>query len=264
MAIIDIHAHIYPDAIAQKAAISIGEFYDIPMRHDGALETLLTVNREAGITRSVVHSVAVAWEKVERINDFIALSVKKHPEQLIGFATMHPQHPHIQKELERAVALGLRGVKLHPDFQHFPIDDEAAFPIYEAMESRLPLLIHTGDTRYDYSQPWRMARVLDRFPRLQVICAHLGGWSQWTTAYEILAGRPNVWVDTSSSLYAISPEVAREAILHYGIDRVMFGTDYPMWNPTEETARFKALGFSSEDMEKVLYKNAEKLLHETV
>ena len=259
MLILDVHAHIYPDIIAQKASDVIGEFYRLPMHHDGTLQSLLKEEAAAGVTNMVVHSVAVTWEKVARINDFIAGAVSGNG-HLTGFATMHPDHPHIAQEIERAVGLGLKGLKLHPDFQHFFIDDEKAFPMYEAIEGRIPLLIHTGDKRYEYSRPERMARVLDRFPRMQTICAHLGGWSQWEDAHRILAGRPNVWVDTSSSLYAMTPEDARDVIFHYGVDRVLFGTDYPMWTPREELSRLQTLGFSPEEMERMLFKNAANLI----
>ena len=259
MPILDIHAHIYPDAVALKAAAAIGDFYQIPIRHDGTVQTLLQEETAAGITKMVVHSVAVTWEKVERINDFIAGAAQSH-ENLTGFATLHPDHPHIAAEVDRAISLGLKGLKLHPDFQRFNIDDAKAFPMYEAIEGRIPLLIHTGDRRYETSRPQRMARVLDRFPRLQAVCAHLGGWSQWEEAHQVLAGRPNVWVDTSSSLYALSPEAARRIIFHYGVDRVLFGTDYPMWTPLEELKRLQALGLPPEDMEKILYRNAQNLL----
>lgn len=262
MAILDFHAHIYPDAIARKAAMSIGEFYQLPMCHDGTVGTLVHLEQAAGITRMLVHSVAVTWEKVERINDFIAGAVKAHPGQLIGFATLHPDHPHIEKEIDRAVSLGLRGIKLHPDFQHFRIDEDKALPIYEVLEGRLPLLIHTGDTRYSFSEPERMARVLDRFPKLTAVCAHLGGWSEWEKAHHILAGRPNVWVDTSSSLYAIPKEAARRIIAHYGADRVLFGTDYPMWDPREELRRLMDLELEAQDLEKILWRNASGLLGE--
>ena len=109
----------------------------------------------------------------------------------------------MEKELDRIKAAGLKGVKLHPDFQHFCLDDEKAIAMFEAMAARnLPALIHTGDSRYPYSEPARMARVLEKVPKLRVICAHLGGWSVWTDAWHTLAGREGVWVDTSSSLYA--------------------------------------------------------------
>ena len=89
MTIIDTHAHIYPDKIALKAVASIGEFYDIAMGLDGTVSTLLKVGEEAGISRHLVHSVALTWERVHSINDFIHASVEEHPDRFIGFGAMH-------------------------------------------------------------------------------------------------------------------------------------------------------------------------------
>lgn len=185
MTIIDTHAHIYPDAIALKAAASIGKFYDIPMDLDGTVDTLLRHGDQAGIDRFLVQSVAVTWERAHSINDFIARSVNEHPDRFVGFGAMHPDHPEMEKELDRILSLGLKGVKLHPDFQHFCLDDPNAVKLFEAMAERnLALLVHTGDKRYPYSQPERMARALDRVPRLRAICAHLGGWSRMERCVE--------------------------------------------------------------------------------
>ncbi|MBR4081048.1 MAG: amidohydrolase [Clostridia bacterium] len=263
MTIIDTHAHIYPEKIALKAAASIGEFYHIPMDLDGTLATLLDKGQQAGVGRFLVHSVAVTWERAAAINDFIARSVAAHPDKLIGFGSIHPDHPELEKELDRMLALGLRGVKLHPDFQHFCLDDPSAIRLFEAMAERnLPLLVHTGDTRYPYSDPERMARALDQVPQLRAICAHLGGWSVWSKAWKILAGRGNVWVDCSSSLYAIDPEEAVKVIHRYGADRVFFGTDYPMWTPEGELARFMALPLTDREREMILHENFERFIGE--
>jgi len=261
MAIVDTHAHIYPDAIAGRAARSIGEFYQIEMGLDGTLSTLLEKGTAAGITRFWVHSAAVTWERVGAINDFIHRSVQARPDYLIGFGTMHPEHPQVEQELDRMLGLGLKGVKLHPDFQHFCLDDPKAIRMFEAMAERnLPAIIHTGDTRYPYSDPERMARALDHVPALKAVCAHLGGWSVWDQAWKLLAGRGNVWVDTSSSLYAMEPETAVKVIHRYGADRVFFGTDYPMWKPDEELARFRALPLTEAEQEQILHLNSEAFL----
>jgi len=263
MTIIDTHAHIYPDKIALKAAKSIGEFYEIPMNQDGTVSSLLQAGDEAGISRFLVHSVAVTWERAHSINDFIAASVQAHPDRFIGFGSLHPEHPEVEKELDRMLTLGLSGVKLHPDFQHFLLDDPKAVRMFQAMaERKLPLLVHTGDTRYPYSEPERMARALDQVPGLTAICAHLGGWSRWDAAWKVLAGRENVYVDCCSSLYALGAEEAVEVIHHYGADRVFFGTDYPMWNPKEEVARFMALPLTDAEREMILHRNFERFIGE--
>ena len=263
MTIIDVHAHIYPDAIAQRAADSIGVFYEIPMHRSGTVHELLTHSRAAGISRCVVHSAAVTPNRVKAVNDYLISAAKAEPEMFIGFGTMHPDYEDVEGELDRIKAEGLLGVKLHPDFQHFCLDDEKAIAMFQAMADRnMPGIIHTGDQRYPYSEPARMARVLDRVKGLKVICAHLGGWSVWTDAWHALAGREGVWVDTSSSLYAISPEEAADVIHRYGVDRVFFGTDYPMWDPEEELEKFLRLPLMPEEQEKILHLNFEKFLSE--
>lgn len=261
MEIIDVHAHVYPDAIAIKAAESIGDFYHLPIAHNGTVEALLSENKKAGISSSVIHSVAVSWERASKINHFIAQTLKDYPGAFVGFAAVHPDDPHLIDTLEEAKRLGLKGIKLHPDFQHFDIDDVKAYPIYQwAQDQGFVLMVHTGDIRYTTSRPQRMAKVLRDFPNLQTICAHLGGWSQWEEGYKALSGLENAWIDTSSSLYALAPEKAKKIIEKYDLQRVLFGTDYPMWNPSEEVERFLALGFSARVMEDILANNAKELL----
>lgn len=158
--------------------------------------------------------------------------------------------------------LGLRGIKLHPDFQRFYLDDERAFPIYEiAEERRLPILFHIGDTRQDFSDPERLLKVMKRFPDLIAIGAHLCGWSMWDRGAELFA-HSGVYTDCSSSLYAMSPEHAAELIRKIGTDRVMWGTDYPMWNACEELERFNKLPLNDEEREDILSRNALTLLGE--
>ncbi len=258
--IIDTHAHIYPDAIARRAADSIGKFYDIPMCMDGTLSGLLESGKAAGIDRFLIHSAAVTPDRVVHINDFLMKAAASSPDKLIGFGTMHPDFDDIPGELERIKAGGLHGIKLHPDFQKFLLDDDKSIAMFREMAALgLTALIHTGDRRYPYSHPERMARVLDNVPNLRAICAHLGGWSMWTEAWQALAGRENVWVDTSSSLYAMKPKEAVDVIRRYGAERVFFGTDYPMWNPAEELKRFMALPLTDDERELILHRSFEKL-----
>ncbi len=259
MKIIDIHAHIYPDRIARSASSAVEKFYDLPVRYDGTVETLLETTKESGVDAFVVHSVATDPVQTRSINDFIARTVRAHPGKLTGFATLHPLDDRIESEVDRIIRMGLKGIKIHPDFQQFNIDSEEAFRIYEAIRGRLPVLIHTGDYRYEYSKPRRVAAVLDRFVDLQVICAHFGGWSEWGEAAEVLAGR-DVYVDTSSSLYSMTGEQAIKLIDSFGADRVLFGSDYPMWDAAPDIAKLKNAGLKDDELEKIFHLNAERLL----
>ena len=261
MHVIDVHAHIYPDAIAQKAAESIGAFYEMPISFDGTLGTLLQLSKQANISLSLVHSVAITWTRVKSVNNFLMQAVAENPSSLIGFGTLHPDFPNPRKELERIKAGGLLGVKIHPDFQQFYLDDPKSLALFAHMaELNMPLLSHVGDHRYAFSEPVRLVRVLDAVPDLKVIGAHLGGWSIWMDAWKVLAGRPNLWVDCSSSLYAMQPQQAADLVHHFGADRVLFGSDYPMWDPGSEIARILALPLTKAEQAAILHQNFEAFL----
>ena len=138
----------------------------------------------------------------------------------------------------------MRGIKLHPDFQRFNIDEAGMLEVYAAcMRRGMVVLFHTGDDRTDFSSPRRLARVLEKLPDFVCIAAHLGGYREWADARAVLQGT-NVYIDTSSSLFAVSAEDARRSIAHFGVDKTLFGTDFPMWTPKEELERFFALGYA--------------------
>lgn len=258
--IIDAHCHIYPDKIAEKASAGTGSFYGIPMRYDGKVSTLLRLCDEAGIDRCLVHSVATVPKQVSSINRFISDEVKNGNGRFIGFGALHPDSADIKGDVEELISLGLLGVKLHPDIQGIAADDERCIKIYEEISGRLPLLIHCGDSRYDMSNPDRIGRIVDAFPNMTVIAAHFGGYSVWEDAACALSGKPNVFVDTCSSFEFLSDEAIKRYISMYGADRVMFGTDYPMWNAKKELDRLFSLGLSEDEYEMILHKNLETLL----
>lgn len=261
MQIIDIHAHVFPDPIARKATDSIGEFYHMPTQLDeGSVSQLIRLHREAGIAHACIHSVAVTPHSVDSINRFISDTAAQYPDRVTGFGAIHPGREDLPGLAEKVKKLGLKGFKIHPDMQKFALDSPEAMKMFEAIEGKLPILIHTGDPRFEYSNPRRMKKALDAFPKLICICAHLGGWSEWEEACETLSGYENVYVDTSSSLYALSREEGRRIIRRYSRDRVLFGTDYPMWKPKEELERFLRLKLTDAEEEKILCRNAAELL----
>ena len=262
--IIDSHCHVYPDQIAAKAVQAVDRFYDGLPREpwDGTVGTLLKSGREAGITHFVVHSVATSPAQVHSINRFIAQSVRQSGGTLIGLGALHPDSETLEEDILELRSLGLRGVKIHPDVQRFAADSEKAFRLYALCAGcDLPVLMHTGDRRYDYSNPERVARVLEAFPRLRLIGAHFGGWSVWDRAEQLLPRYPNLWVDTSSSFFWMDPERALRAIRAFGAERVLFGTDYPMWPQKPELDFLNALPLPEADREKILWRNCADFYH---
>lgn len=257
---IDFHAHIFPDKIADKAASAIGDFYNIPMHFaDGSAGALLKTGTESGISQFVVHSAASLPKHVISINNFIAEKIKQHKE-FIGFGALHKDMEDPESEIKRIIDLGLKGIKIHPDTQRFNADDKKMFQIYNHMQMyNLPLLIHAGDYRYDYSHPRRIRNIIDNFPDLPVVAAHFGGWSLWDLAIEFLRDT-NCYLDTCSSSKFLGQVRTKGLIRIYGAERIIFGTDFPMWDAKEELEFLYNLKLSDEEMHFIFHKNAERIL----
>ena len=245
--IINSHCHIYPEKIADKAVLGIRNFYDLDMSLNGKLDDLLRDGNEVGVTHYLVHSVATTPKQVKSINEFIAQAVNTHPDLFTGFGTLHPDSDDIQGDFDYLIELGLKGVKLHPDFQQFAMNEERAFRIGEVVsKANVPMLVHCGDFRYNYSNPKQIKPFLEKFPEITFIGAH--------SDFE------NLYVDLSSSLYALTPETALELIHAYGADKVLWGTDYPMWESVSEMEYFKKIDLTDKERQQILYENAAKLL----
>ena len=260
MPIVDCHCHIYPEKVAARAVAGIGAFYDIPMNEDGTKATLQKEAAVAGITHSMIFSVATKSAQVASINEFIAGEVAQSGGTMTGLGTMHPLSEDLESDIRHLVELDLRGVKLHPDVQGFCIDDERCMKIYELCgQYHLPVLLHTGDIRYDMSNPNRLRPTVERFPNVTFIAAHLGGYSVWDDAEKTLRGYENLYFDCSSSFAFLSASRAKELIRHFGADHVIFGTDYPMWVPKNEVDTFYSLGLTDEENEQILWRNAKQL-----
>ena len=259
MYIIDVHTHVYPEEIAQKATDSVKNFYHIGgAGMNGTVDLLLQRSKEAGISKSVILPVAIRADHVRSINDFIHGQVQQH-DCFVGFGTVHAGMEGLTDEVERLAAIGLKGIKMHPDMQRFPIDDPRLFPMYEAIQGKLPVLLHMGDHNYDYSHPARLRHVLDLFPKLETVAAHFGGYSMYDTACEQLKDTSCV-MDISSSLMFMEPGEPERYIGIYGAERMAFGSDYPLWDPVQEVKRFMKLKLTDEQKEQIAHKTVERLL----
>lgn len=259
MKIIDIHTHVYPDDIAQKATDSVKVFYQIGGADmDGTVSMLLEQGKKAGIEKFVILPVALRPDRVQGINDFIVSQRQQHPE-FVGFGTVHAAMEHMDEEVRRIMELGLKGIKMHPDSQRFHIDDPRLYPMYEQIQGKLPVMLHMGDHRYDYSHPVKLRKVLDQFPRLQAIAAHFGGYSMYETAYELLKDTDCI-LDVSSSLMFMEESMPEDFINRYGAERLAYGTDYPLWDPVQEVERFLRLKLTPEQTEQIAWKTATRFL----
>ena len=260
--VIDAHCHIYPEKIASKAVAGTDNFYGVTSANKGTISDLLERGDKAGVDHFIVQSVATTPKQVNSINEFISNSVALYPDRFTGLGTLHPESEDIVGDINHLVELGLKGVKLHPDIQAFKLDDFRCLKIYEECEKRgLIMLLHTGDSRYDYSNPNRLLPLLKTYTNLTFIGAHFGGYSIWDEAAEKLCGIDNFYVDCSSSFPFIKKEQAKELIKRYTADKILFGTDYPMWDAVSELNYFFSLGLDSKEIESILNLNAKKLFN---
>jgi len=260
--VIDAHCHIYPDRIAEKAVAATDNFYGAASFGEGTVKHLKSVCQKSGVDHAVVQSVATAPHQVKSINEFIADKVNNSSGFLTGLGTLHPDSEDIPGDIEHLMELGLKGVKLHPDIQGFQVDKGNLLKIYEYCEDKdLPILMHTGDYRYDNSNPNRVLPMLKAYPKLTLIGAHFGGWSVWEEACEKLAGIPNFYVDCSSSFEFSDKVNFKELILRYGTDKVLFGSDYPMWPTKYVLEKLFSMEFDENINKKILSENARKVFN---
>ena len=260
MKIFDVHSHIFPPNIAGKVIHELETYYGFLWQGSGLLDDLLRSLRSARIDRSVIFSCATKPTQVVSINNFISSLQNQYPELLIGFGTLHPDFENYREEIRRIKKLGLRGLKFHPDFQQFRIDDPKMMRIYEEVGDTLPMLFHMGDRRTEFSSPVRLANILEKLPHLTLIAAHMGGYSVWEESWKHLIGKP-LYMDISSTIWVLSPQETRKMVLAHGVDRVLFASDYPAVGHRKAVEDVLSLGLSEKDNEKIFHKNAEKLFN---
>lgn len=255
--ILDFHTHAYPERIAPLSATNIRQHYRLEVHGTGLIDDLKARAAEAGVDYMVVLAVASKPGQGTTVNNWLA---KHTGGGVIGFGGLHPHCKHLQDEMARVQALGMRGIKLHPDFQRVPADDTSYDPIYDfAAQTHLPVLVHSGDVLTPYSSPARIAAMIRRFPNVTFIVPHLGGYSEWDESERHIIGQ-NCYIDTSSALWALPPEKARELIRRHGAEHVLFGTDYPIRTQKEELALLHGLRLTDEEERLILFENAKRLL----
>lgn len=263
--IFDIHTHVYPDVIADRAVTALGNFYEFDTMGRGTVRDLIDTSKEAGIMGFLMLGVATNARQVESVNDYLAEAVKIGESEgmtALAFGGMHQDYAEKEKEIERIISLGMKGIKIHPDIQGVNIDDERFFPMYDMMQGKLPVYFHMGDDRerYKFSTAARLKRILDLFPKLVVCAAHFGSYRATEEAEELLFGHDRVYYDTSSSFYTMSYERATELVKRAGAEKCMFGTDYPVVTGPEEFDRFMHMDITEKERERIFYGTAKEFL----
>ena len=259
---IDVHTHAFPDKLAGRAIETLELKCPWKAVGDGTVDGLVRSMDQADIDISVVCTIATKPDQVKGIFKWCR---KIHSDRIEPLASVHPKTKKPAKWLRKFATAGLAGIKLHPMYQEFCLDDPAIDPIYEAAaEHGLIVAAHCGqDIGYppddDRAAPKRAARVIDRHPTLKLLCTHMGGWKSWDEVNEHLIGR-NVYLETSFSLAHMDPERVTSMITRHGPERVMLGSDWPWASQADEIRRLTELGLDDATTQAVLWKNAARLL----
>lgn len=261
--IIDFHSHAFPGNIAKDAMDILSlKCGNVPPNHNGTVESLIDRMDADGCDKSVVLNIATKPSSQTKVNDF-AISLLGN-DRIIPFGSVHPDNANALDELQRIKDAGIKGVKLHPDYQGYFVDDEKMYPIYKKIgELGLITVFHAGVDigKPDpiHCTPDRLLKVLPLFNGSPVVAAHMGGYLLWRDVIDKLL-LEDIFFDTSYSFAKMPPPWANEMILKHGADRFLFGTDTPWSSVKKELLFIDSLELSANDKEKILYKNALKLL----
>jgi predicted TIM-barrel fold metal-dependent hydrolase len=261
MGAIDIHTHAFPDALAHRAIPRLEEEGDIRACLDGTVGALLASMDRAGIERAVVASIATKPEQFDAIRRW-SLSIAS--ERLVPFPSVHPADPEASERIRLLAADGFRGIKLHPYYQSFVVDDDRMADVYEALsETGMALLLHTGFDpafpRDRIASPARVVRVAEAYPALKLVATHIGAWEDWDEVEKHFLGRP-IRTDTAYSLEFMSRDRARAILSAHPRECILFGSDSPWSDQGEALEQLRALGLGEEWERAVLHDNAAELL----
>lgn len=259
--IIDFHTHAFPDALAARAIRTLEEKADIEARLDGRVSSLVASMDKAGVDKSVLASIATKADQFEPILEW---SESIASDRIVPFPSVHPADPDAPAKVRIIAGRGFKGVKLHPYYQEFRVDEERIHPIYEALtETGLCLLLHTGfDVAFErirIADPVRVRRVVETFPELKLVTSHMGAWGDWERAREHLFGKP-VYVDVSYAIQFMEKERARGLLQAHSPDYLLFGTDSPWDDQAEAVASLRSLEFGPDWKDRVFFRNAAGLL----
>ncbi len=259
--IIDFHTHCFNDALAPKAMQNLMQGSLYPPHSDGTLGGLKASMKRAGIDVSVVCNIATNPRQTKSVNDW---AVESNGDGIVSFGSIHPDFADFKSEIKRLKKCGIKGIKFHPDYQGFAVNDKRVYPLYEAIAREdLTMIFHCGHDlvlRENYMcSPKMFADFAGDFCGAKIVGAHLGGQGMTDDVFEYVVGK-NVFVDTSFGFKFLSQRKIDEFIDRHGRDKILFGTDAPWQEQKTEVEEMRSFVSDRQTLEMIFYKNAEMLL----
>jgi len=259
--VVDFHVHYFPDNIVEKAISRLAAPNNMTPYTDGTLNGLEKSMKEAGIDFSLNLPLATSADSVRGINKWASVH---NSAPVYSLGSMHPDTAGPENIVPWIKELGLKGVKMHPEYQKFNPLEKRLEKIWKACsENDIFVLTHAGrDINFappPLSCPSDFAELHRRFPGLTLVIAHLGSWGMWEEVEKELAGLP-VYLDLAFVSGLLEGGRLVSLIRKHGADRVLFGTDSPWRDQKTELESIRKLPLSEEEKDLILYKNAFRLL----
>ena len=265
---IDFHTHVFPDKIAAATVAALAKVSATPPHSNGTAEELLSLLTAAGADIAINLPVLTKPTQFESILNYaVALNEREYGnERIISFAGIHPADENIEEHLYRVKAAGIKGVKIHPDYQNTFFDDESYVRIVKtAKELDLVVVTHAGLDAAYVGQPIKCTpkRVLNLLSQVggysKLVLAHIGGNDLSSGVLSSLAGE-DIYFDTSYSLQCTPRDVFEKIVEKHGASKILFGSDSPWRDIREEADIIKSFDFGVETEEKIFSANAKELL----
>lgn len=259
--IVDFHTHMFPDRIASSTIRFLSDVCGIRAYTDGTYGGLFNSTKAAGIDLSIALPVVTKPSQYGAIAQF----AREYQEgNILSFAGVHPADPNAGSALVNLSKMGIKGIKLHPDYQDMYFNDIRYKRILaRASELGLITVVHSGfDPKCPdnvHCTPQMAAEVIDEVRPSNLVLAHMGGSRMWDDVEEYLVGK-DVYFDTGVVLNRMPREQFLRIVKDHGADRILFATDSPWAEQKEYIDIMRDMPLSEEEREKILGGNAQKLL----
>lgn len=262
--VIDFHTHTFPDAIAEKTISKLSGVSGSRPFTDGTLTGLFGQMEESRIDLSVILPVVTKPEQFKTINETAARINEQFNGKVLSFGGIHPDTLDYKEELKQIKAMGLKGIKLHPDYQQVNIDDMRYMHLIDyASQLGLITVVHAGvDVGYPepvHCKPKAARTLIDTVHPEHLVLAHMGGCDLWEEVEEYLVGQ-NVWLDTAFTFERMGADCFIRIAHKHGVERILFATDSPWCSQKASVEWILSLNIKETEKQLILGENARKLL----
>lgn len=261
--IIDFHTHAFPDALAEKAIkVLVGNLkIKIEPVRNGTVAALIERMDEWKIDKSVIAPIVTKPTQIKTLNEWAA---SVDGERIVSFGSIYPNSGTYKQDIDFVASLGLKGIKLHAEYQNFVLDSPEMLKIYDYALSKGLIILHHAGADHGMPEPYKsspaqFAHVVDEMKGGIIVAAHLGSQSMWDEVYDKLCGK-NIYLDTSMGFEYYGKEMFCKIVKKHGADKILFGSDSPWSHAGNELKSLNDCGLERKTVDMIAGENAKRIL----